>query len=42
MVANIEFLSIYPQICQGMVTFMAIVATLRQTLGESLTALLLE
>ena len=38
MVANIEFLSIYSEICLGTVAFMAIVATLRQTLGESLTA----
>jgi len=38
MVADIEFLSIYSEICLGTVAFMAIVATLRQTLGESLTA----
>ena len=38
MEAGIEFLEIYAEICLGTVAFMAIVATLRQTLGESLTA----
>ena len=38
MVADIEFLTIYAEICLGTVAFMAIVATLRQTFGESLTA----
>jgi hypothetical protein len=36
--AGIGFLEIYAEICLGTVAFMAIVATLRQTLGESLTA----
>ena len=35
--ADIEFLTIYTEICLGMTAFFAIVATLRQTLGESLT-----
>jgi hypothetical protein len=38
MVADIEFLTIYSEMVLGTVAFMAIVATLRQTLGESLTA----
>lgn len=38
MVADIEFLSIYSEMVLGTVAFMAIVATLRQTLGEPLTA----
>jgi len=38
MVADIEFLSIYSEMVLGTVAFMAIVATLRQTLGEALTA----
>ena len=37
MVADIEFLSIYTEILLGMTAFFAIVATLRQTLGEALT-----
>ncbi len=35
--SGIEFLEIYAEICLGMTAFFAIVATLRQTLGESLT-----
>jgi hypothetical protein len=37
-VASIEFLTIYAEICLGTVAFMAIVATLRQTTGGSLSA----
>ena len=35
--ADIEFLTIFAEICLGTTAFFAIVATLRQTLGESLT-----
>lgn len=37
MSSGIEFLTIYAEICLGTTAFFAIVATLRQTLGESLT-----
>lgn len=37
MTADIEFLTIYCEICLGVTAFFAIVATLRQTLGEALT-----
>lgn len=36
--AGIEFLTIYTEICLGTVAFMTIVATLKQTFGESLSA----
>lgn len=35
--ADIEFLEIFAEICLGMTAFFAIVSTLRQTFGESLT-----
>jgi len=35
--ADIEFLTIFAEICLGTTAFFAIIATLRQTLGESLT-----
>jgi len=35
--ADIEFLTIFSEICLGTTAFFAIVATLRQTLGEALT-----
>jgi hypothetical protein len=37
MSTGFEFLTIYSEICLGTTAFFAIVATLRQTLGESLT-----
>ncbi|MEH6516946.1 MAG: hypothetical protein V7742_09700 [Halioglobus sp.] len=37
MIADIEFLTIFAEIYLGMTAFFAIVATLRQTLGEALT-----